>query len=69
MSVVKVVEISASSPKSFDDATELGIQRACETLDDVKGAWVKEMKVVVEGGKITEYRVDLKVSFLLKGSS
>lgn len=67
MSVVKVVEICASSSKSFDDATEKGIKRACKTLKDVKGAWVKEMKVIVDDGKISEYRVDLKVSFKLEG--
>jgi flavin-binding protein dodecin len=65
MSVAKVVEISASSPKGFNEATELGIQRATDTLKDVQGAWVKDMKVVVENGKITEYRVDLKVTFIL----
>lgn len=69
MAVVKVVELSAASAKSFDDATEQGIRRACETLEDVKGAWVKEMKVVVEKGKVKEYRVDLKVSFQLKDSA
>ena len=66
MSVAKVTEISASSPKSFDDAIAEGIARADKTLDKVKGAWVNEMKVVVEDGKITEYRVNMKVSFLLK---
>ena len=66
MSVAKVTEISASSSKSFDDAMETGIDRANKTLDRVKGAWVNEMKVIVEDGKITEYRVNMKVSFVLK---
>ena len=66
MSVAKVTEISASSSKSFDDAMESGIDRANKTLDRVKGAWVNEMKVIVEDGKITEYRVNMKVSFVLK---
>lgn len=66
MSVAKVVEITASSPKSFEDAIKLGISRADKTLDQVKGAWVKDQKVRVANGKITEYRVTLKVSFVLK---
>lgn len=66
MSVAKVVEITASSPKSFEDAIKLGISRADKTLDQVKGAWVKDQKVRVANGKVTEYRVTLKVSFVLK---
>ena len=66
MSVAKVTEISASSSKSFDDAIAEGIARADKTLDRVKGAWVNEMKVLVEDGKIKEYRVNMKVSFILK---
>ncbi|RLE27464.1 MAG: dodecin domain-containing protein [Acidobacteria bacterium] len=67
MSVAKVTEISASSTTSFDDAMAKGIARADKTLDKVKGAWVNEMKVIVKEGKITEYRVNMKVSFILKG--
>lgn len=67
MTVAKVTEISASSAKSFDDAMQVGIDRANRTLDKVKGAWVNEMKVIVEDGKITQYRVNMKVSFILKG--
>lgn len=66
MSVAKVTEIIASSPKSFEDAINLGIKRANKTLDNVKGAWVKTQKVVVENGKVTEYRVTLRITFLLK---
>lgn len=66
MSVAKVTEISASSKISFDDAMAQGIARADKTLDRVKGAWVNEMKVVVNDGKIIEYRVNMKVSFILK---
>ncbi|MCO6383562.1 MAG: dodecin domain-containing protein [Vannielia sp.] len=65
MSVARVTEIIASSKKSFDDATEEGIKRATETLKGVQGAWVKDMKVVVEDGKISEYRVGLMVTFVL----
>jgi len=66
MSVAKVTEISCSSSKSFEDAIEKGIERADKTLDKVKGAWVNEMKVDVEGGKIVNYRVNMKVTFILK---
>ena len=66
MSVAKVTEIISSSSKGFDDAVLEGISRADKTLKNVKGAWVKEQKVIVEKGKITEYRVTLKVSFVLK---
>ena len=66
MSVAKVTEIISSSPKSFDDAVESGIKRASETLKGITGAWVSEQKVTVEDGKISEYRVALKVTFILK---
>ncbi|MBK6797366.1 MAG: dodecin domain-containing protein [Acidobacteria bacterium] len=66
MSVAKVTEIIASSPESFDDAVSKGIKRAGKTLENVRSAWVKEMKVIVEKGKVTEYRVTMKVSFILK---
>ncbi len=67
MSVARVTEITASSPKSFEEAIKIGIKRANKTLQNVKGAWVQEQKVVVEKGKISEYRVNLKVTFVLKG--
>ena len=66
MSVARVTEIIASSKKSFDDAVENGVERAAKTLENVTAAWVKDQKVVVEDGKITEYRVVLKVTFILK---
>ena len=65
MSIVKIVEISASSPDSFEDAIRNGVRRAGETLDNIRGAWVAEQKVVVEEGEIVEFRVDLKLSFEL----
>lgn len=65
MSVARVTEIIASSPKSFEDALEKGIERASETLKNVEGAWVKDQKVVVSNGKIKEYRVVMKVTFVL----
>ena len=66
MAVAKVTEIISSSKKSFEDAIEKGIKRACKTLDDVSGAWIKEQKVEVKNGDISEYRVDMLVTFVLK---
>ena len=65
MSVARVTEIISSSTSSFEDAIEKGIARAVKTLDNVEGAWVKEQKIVVKDGEISEYRVDLKVTFVL----
>ena len=65
MSVAKVTEIIAESPKSFEDAIQAGITRANKTLQNLKSAWVKDQKVVIENGKIVEYRVGLKVAFVL----
>lgn len=65
MSIAKFTEISSSSKKSFEDAIEEGVKRAAKTLRGVTGAWVSEQKVVVEDGEIKEYRVHLKVSFVL----
>ncbi|MBU2994454.1 dodecin family protein [Octadecabacter sp. 1_MG-2023] len=64
--VAKVTEIICSSSKSFDDAVENGIKRASETLKGITGAWVADQKVTVTDGKIDEYRVVLKVTFVLK---
>ena len=66
MSVARVTEIIASSSKSFEDAVENGVERACKTLKNVKGAWVEGQKVIIKDDKIVEYRVDLKVTFILK---
>ena len=65
MSVAKVIELTASSPKSFEDAVQAGIEKSGETLRNVKGAWVSEQKVDVEDGKSVEYRVTLRVTFVL----
>ncbi len=65
MSVAKVTEIISSSSKSFDDAVETGIKRASKTLKGITGAWVSDQKVTVNDGKIEEYRVVLKVTFIL----
>jgi dodecin len=65
VSIARVTEIISSSNKSFEDAIEKGIARAAKTLKNVEGAWVKEQKLIVKKGKISEYRVDLKVTFIL----
>ena len=65
MSVARVVEISSTSPKSFENAIEQGIARATKTLRNVRSAWVKEQEVQVEGDKISSYKVNLMVTFVL----
>lgn len=65
MAVARVTEIIASSPTSFEDAVAAGVSRATETLQNVSGAWIKEQKVVIEAGAVVEYRVDMKVTFVL----
>jgi hypothetical protein len=67
MSVARVVEISSTSPKSFEDAIVQGIERANQTLRNVKSAWVKEQEADVENGKVVAYKVNLKVTFVLDG--
>ncbi|MEP7027967.1 MAG: dodecin family protein [Candidatus Eisenbacteria bacterium] len=66
MAVAKITEISATSSKGFDDAIKVGLRRAEKTLRNITGAWVKSMKVDYAKGKITDYRVLMKVSFILK---
>lgn len=63
--VARISEISSSSTKSFDDAINIGIARAAKTLKNVTGAWVQDQKLVVTDGKISAYRVNLKVTFVL----
>ncbi len=65
MSVAKVTEITASSTKSFDDAMQAGIARAAKTLDNVQSAWIQDHEVAIKDGKITEYRVRMKLTFIL----
>lgn len=66
MSVAKVTEIIASSNKGFDDAVNKGIKRANKTLKNIQGAWIKDQQVSVSNGKVTDYRVTMKVTFVLK---
>lgn len=65
MSIAKVSEISATSSKSFEDAVHVGIARANKTLRNVRSAWIKEQKVRVKDGTITEYQVNLMVTFVI----
>ncbi len=65
MSVAKIIEISCESPKSFEDAIQSGVARASKTIHNIKSAWVKEQQVVIEQNKVTMYRVDLKLTFVL----
>ena len=65
MSVAKVIEVSASSTTSFEDAINQGIARTCDTIANVRGAWIKEQKVSIEGGRIVSYRVNMQVTFVL----
>jgi hypothetical protein len=66
MSIAKVSEISCTSSKSFEDAITKGLERASKTLRNVKSAWVKEQQVRCDNGKITEYQVNLMVTFVLE---
>jgi hypothetical protein len=65
MSVAKVIEISAESKDSFEDAIRRGIDEAGKSVRNVEGAWIKEHKVVIEDGRISAFRVDMKVTFVL----
>lgn len=68
MSVAKVIEISATSPESFDAAVAEGIRHASKTVNNIQGAWVKEQQVSVSNGRIDAYRVNLKITFVVEGS-
>jgi len=65
MSVAKVSEISATSTKSFEDAIQHGLARATKTLRNIRAAWIKEQHVRCENGKVTEYQVNMMVTFVL----
>lgn len=66
MSVAKVSEITSESTKSFEDAIQLGIERANKTLENVTSAWIQDHEVVIKNGKITQYKVRMKITFILK---
>ena len=67
MSVARVTEISSTSTQSFEDAIQQGIARATQSLRGVTSAWVKEQQVKLENGKITQYQVNLQITFVLEG--
>jgi flavin-binding protein dodecin len=67
MTVAKVTEITATSDKGFDEAIRRGIQRASKTLKNVTGAWIADQEVSIKDGKITNYRVRMRVTFVLEG--
>lgn len=66
MSVARITEISSTSAQSFEDAIKQGIDRAAKTLREIRSAWIKEQTVHISDGKITEYRVNLLVTFVLE---
>ena len=66
MSVAKITEITSTSKKSFDDAMRTGLKTAAKTLKNISGAWIQDQEVVIVANKITEYRVRLRVTFVLE---
>lgn len=66
MAVARVTELISASKKSFEDAIQIGVNRAVQTLKNVEGVWVSNQKCVIKAGKIDEYRVNLKVTFILE---
>jgi len=66
MTVARITEISASSPDSFEEAVRVGVSRASKTLKNVTGAWVKDQEVGLKDGAVTEFRVKLKITFVLE---
>ena len=68
-SVAKIIEITSTSTTSFDDAIKAGVERASQTIENIKSAWVSDQQVVVDGGKIIGYRVGLKITFVLHGET
>jgi len=66
MSVAKVIEISASSPTSFEDAVKHGIARASQTVKNIQSAWIQDQQVVISNNEVMEFRVMMKVTFILE---
>ena len=65
MSVAKIIEVTAESTKSFEDAIRSGLEHTSQSVRNIEGAWIKEHKVVMQDGKITSFRVDMKVTFVV----
>jgi flavin-binding protein dodecin len=66
MSIAKVSEITASSTTSFEDALQSGITRAAKTIDNLQSAWIQDHEVEIQDGKITKYKIRMKITFILK---
>ena len=66
MSVARVTELSATSDQSFEDAINVGVNRATSTLRNVESAWIKDMNVMIENGRITAYKVNMAITFVLE---
>ena len=67
MAVVKVIEVLAQSPKSWEDAAQEALKEVTKTIEDVQSIYVKDLQAVVEDGKISQYRLNAKISFIVKG--
>lgn len=67
MAVARVTEISATSPTSFDDAVKQGLERAAKTIHNIQSAWIKEQNVLLQNDQISEYKVNMQVTFILDG--
>ena len=65
MAIVKTIEVIANSDKSWDDAAKNGIKQAAKTVKNIKSAWVSDQKAIVKDGEIEEFRVNLKISFVI----
>lgn len=66
MSVAKIIEINAASTKGIEDAVQHGLAKAAETVNNIRGAWINEVKVVTsEDGKVTEWRVNMRINFMV----
>jgi len=66
MSIAKVIEISSSSPKGIEDAIKDGLKRASKTINNIKGAWINDIKVLTDdSGRVTEWRVNMRINFVL----
>ena len=66
MSVAKIIEISATSPNSFDEAVKLGIERASKSVRNIQSAWIKDQRVTVSDNKVKAYQVNMQLTFLLE---
>ena len=66
MSVAKVTELSSTSTKSFEDAINVGLERAGKTIRNIRSAWIKEQQVRLEGGKIVEFQVNMMITFVIE---